>query len=39
VEGLSIQQSDADYNARLDAAIQSIFEASSIKAERGELVT
>jgi fructose-bisphosphate aldolase class I len=39
VEGLSIQQSDADYNARLDAAIQSIFEASNIKAERGELVT
>jgi len=29
VEGLSAQQSDADYNARLDAAIQSIFEASN----------
>jgi fructose-bisphosphate aldolase, class I len=28
VEGLSAQQSDAEYNARLDAAIQSIFEAS-----------
>jgi fructose-bisphosphate aldolase class I len=28
VEGLSIQQSDAEYNARLDAAIQTIFEAS-----------
>ena len=28
-EGLSAQQSDADYNARLDAAIQSIFEASN----------
>jgi fructose-bisphosphate aldolase class I len=29
VEGLSAQQSDADYHARLDAAIQSIFEASN----------
>jgi len=29
VEGLSIQQSDAEYNARLDAAIQTIFEAST----------
>ena len=29
VEGLSVQQSDAEYNARLDAAIQSIFEASN----------
>jgi fructose-bisphosphate aldolase class I len=29
VEGLSAQQSDAEYNARLDAFIQSIFEASS----------
>jgi fructose-bisphosphate aldolase, class I len=29
VEGLTIQQSDAEYNAMLDAAIQSIFEASS----------
>jgi len=28
-EGLSAQQSDAEYNARLDAAIQSIFEASN----------
>ena len=28
VEGLSAQQSDAEYNARLDAAIQTIFEAS-----------
>jgi len=28
VEGLSAQQSDAEYDARLDAAIQSIFEAS-----------
>jgi fructose-bisphosphate aldolase class 1 len=29
VEGLSVQQSDAEYNALLDAAIQSIFEASN----------
>src|SRR5262250_521270 len=29
VEGLSVQQSDAQYNALLDASIQSIFEASS----------
>jgi fructose-bisphosphate aldolase class I len=28
VEGLSAQQSDAEYNARLDASIQSIFAAS-----------
>jgi fructose-bisphosphate aldolase, class I len=28
VEGLSAQQSDAEYHARLDAAIQSIYEAS-----------
>jgi fructose-bisphosphate aldolase, class I len=28
VEGLSAQQSDAEYNARLEAAIQTIFEAS-----------
>jgi fructose-bisphosphate aldolase class I len=34
VEGLSVQQSDAEYNAQLDAAIQSIFEASSTKRER-----
>ena len=31
VEGLSAQQSEAEYNAALDAAIQSIFEASSKK--------
>jgi fructose-bisphosphate aldolase class I len=31
VEGLTAQQSDAEYNALLDAAIQSIFEASTIK--------
>jgi fructose-bisphosphate aldolase, class I len=29
VEGLSVQQSDAEYNAALDATIQSIFEASN----------
>jgi fructose-bisphosphate aldolase, class I len=29
VEGLSAQQSDTDYNALLDASIQSIFEASN----------
>src|SRR5499426_3721236 len=29
VEGLSIQQSDAEYNARLDTSIRSIFEASN----------
>lgn len=31
VEGLSAQQSDADFNAVLDASIQSIYEASTIK--------
>jgi fructose-bisphosphate aldolase class I len=29
VEGLSVQQSDTEYNAVLDASIQSIFEASN----------
>ena len=29
VEGLSTQQSDAEYNARLDASVRSIFEASN----------
>jgi len=29
VEGLSFQQSDAEYNAVLDATIQSIYEASN----------
>jgi fructose-bisphosphate aldolase class I len=29
VEGLSVQQSDADYNARLDQSIQHIYEASN----------
>jgi fructose-bisphosphate aldolase class I len=34
VEGLSVQQSEAEYNAELDASIQSIFDASTNK--RGE---
>jgi fructose-bisphosphate aldolase class I len=29
LEGLSAQQSDAEHNARLDATIQSLFEASN----------
>ena len=29
VEGLTAQQSDVEFNARLDASIQSIFEASN----------
>ena len=33
VEGLSAEQSDAEFNALLDAAIQSIFEASTVKRE------
>jgi fructose-bisphosphate aldolase class I len=39
VEGLSAQQSESEYNAVLDAAIQSIFEASTNKREQGQLVT
>jgi fructose-bisphosphate aldolase class I len=39
VEGLTAQQSAAEYNAELDAAIQSIFDASTVKRERGQLVT
>jgi fructose-bisphosphate aldolase class I len=31
VEGLSAQQSDAEFNTRLDATIRSIFEASTVK--------
>ena len=31
VEGLSVQQSDGEYNALLDKSIQSIFEASTVK--------
>jgi fructose-bisphosphate aldolase class I len=34
VEGLSVQQSDAEYNALLDESIQSIFEASTTKTGR-----
>jgi fructose-bisphosphate aldolase class I len=33
-EGLSAQQSDAQFNTVLDTAIQSIFEASTVKAGR-----
>src|SRR5215475_10641379 len=32
VQGLSVQQSDTEYNAVLDKSIQSIFDASTIKA-------
>jgi fructose-bisphosphate aldolase class I len=28
LEGLSVHQSDADFNAMLDASIQSVYEAS-----------
>jgi fructose-bisphosphate aldolase class I len=35
VEGLSAQQSDTEFNAFLDAAIQSIFEASTVKLDAG----
>jgi fructose-bisphosphate aldolase class I len=37
VEGLSAQQSEAEYNACLDAAIQSIFEASNRKLDAQNL--
>ena len=33
LEGLTAQQSDAEFNSVLDAAIQSIFEASAIKSD------
>lgn len=36
VEGLSAQQSEAEFNAQLDAAIRSIFEASTIKQPAGK---
>jgi fructose-bisphosphate aldolase class I len=39
IAGLSAQQSETEFDALLDAAIQSIFEASSMKRERGQLVT
>ena len=39
VEGLSGQQSDAEFNARLDAAIQSIFEASTVKQQATKLTS
>ena len=38
VEGLSAQQSDAEFDALLDGAIQSIFDASTVKSEREQLV-
>ena len=34
VEGLSAQQSDAEFNAELDATIKSVFEASTVKKEK-----
>jgi fructose-bisphosphate aldolase class I len=37
--GLSAQQSEAEFDALLDEAIQSIFEASTMKFEPGQLVT
>jgi hypothetical protein len=40
VEGLTAQQSDADFNALLNDAAQSIFEASTVKAEsRKRIIT
>ena len=39
VEGLSAQQSEAEYKAALDAAIQSIFEASTMKQEPRKRIT
>jgi fructose-bisphosphate aldolase class I len=39
LEGLSAQQSEAEFDALLDAGIQSIFEASTMKSERGQLVS
>jgi fructose-bisphosphate aldolase, class I len=36
VEGLTAQQSDTEFDAALDATVQSIFEASMVKQERGE---
>ncbi len=39
VEGLTAQQSDHEFNTRLDAAVQSIFEASTVKQERRKRTT
>ncbi|MDB6064921.1 MAG: fda [Pedosphaera sp.] len=36
LDGLTAQQSDAEFNARLDASIRSIFEASVVKLPSGE---
>jgi len=38
LEGLSAQQSNAEFNAHLDAAIQSIFEASTVKQNGSETI-
>jgi fructose-bisphosphate aldolase class I len=39
VEGLTAQQSDAEFNAHLDGAVQGIFEASTVKQESTERIT
>jgi fructose-bisphosphate aldolase, class I len=36
IEGLSVQQSDAEFDAMLDSAIQSIYEASTTKTAAGD---
>jgi len=36
VEGLTARQSDTEFNARLDGAVQSIFEASTVKQEANQ---
>jgi fructose-bisphosphate aldolase class I len=39
VEGLTAQQPDAEFNALLDGAVQSIFEASTVKQEPKKRIT
>ncbi len=39
VEGLTAQQSDAEFNALLDGTIQSVFEASTVKQEARKRIT
>jgi len=39
VEGLTAQQSEAEFNALLDDAVQSIFEASTVKQEPSKRIT
>jgi fructose-bisphosphate aldolase class I len=39
VEGLTAQQSEAEFNALLDGAVQSIFAASTVKREKGKRIT